>query len=145
MAQSVRRRTRPQIFLSHSSQDTWVATQIANHLRRAGATPFLDVFDIDHGQDYDDVIRRATVNSHEALILLTGAAARSNNVWMEVGAFWGQGKNVTCVLYGVTIASLSKDPKIPAFVKRGQHVGINDIDGYFKKLTRRIARRKKAR
>jgi hypothetical protein len=44
------------------------------------------------------------------------------------------------VLYGVTIASLSKDPKIPAFVKRGKHVGINDIDDYFTTLKRRLRR-----
>jgi hypothetical protein len=38
-------------FISHSSQDLWVARQIAAEIRRLGAETFLDMADIAHGDD----------------------------------------------------------------------------------------------
>lgn len=134
---------RPQVFISHSSQDTWVAKQLASHIQRCGAKAFLDAFDLRHGDDYDQKLSEATRSSTEALVLLTPAARKSSNVWMEVGSFWGQRKRLVCVLYGITIQQLSNDPRIPAFVKKGNQVDLNNVDEYFQQLRRRIARKRR--
>ncbi len=133
-------KTRPQVFVSHASEDTWVAKQLAIHIRNCGAKAFLDAFDLRHGDDYDRKLARATMTSTEAVVLFTPAARRSKNVWMEVGSFWGQRKRLVCLLYGISIQQLSSDPRIPAFIKRGHQLDLNDVDEYFQQLRRRIAR-----
>ena len=44
------------VFISHSSQDTWVARQIAREVSLCGATPFLDEADVEVGDDFEEGI-----------------------------------------------------------------------------------------
>lgn len=138
MRRMKRSRKRVQVLISHASQDDWVARQIAFHVKRCGATPFLDVLDLEQGDDYDAKLMKATRESRELIVLFTPAASRSKNVWMEMGSFWGQGKRIVCVLYGFTIAQLLKDKQVPMAVKKLQLVEIDDIDKYFRQLRRRV-------
>lgn len=61
----------PRVFISHSSKDTWVAKQIAQHISECGASSFLDEADIDHGDDFEERILHAAHGSQELLVLLT--------------------------------------------------------------------------
>jgi len=53
------------VFVSHSSRDTWIARQIADHIERTGAAVFLDEADVEHGDDFDQklVMERLPVMS----------------------------------------------------------------------------------
>src|ERR1700722_10652486 len=62
---------KPMVFISHSSRDTWVAKQIAAHVKCVGAETFLDEADIEHGDDFDDEIVKASKRCTELLVLLT--------------------------------------------------------------------------
>jgi hypothetical protein len=44
------------VFVSHSSQDTWVARQIAREIESSGAKPFLDEAEVDAGADFEEDI-----------------------------------------------------------------------------------------
>ena len=55
MAKGLQKRERL-VFISHSSQDTWVAKQIAREVTSTGAIPFLDEADIEVGAEFRDAI-----------------------------------------------------------------------------------------
>lgn len=130
-----------QVFVSHSSIDTWVAKQIAAHVERCGAASFLDADDIDHGDDFDETIVDAADKSHELLVLITPWAKDRPYVWMEIGMFRGKKKRIVGVLHGLKATDISTDEKIPAVLKKIDLVDLNEIDSYFKQLKRRTSRK----
>lgn len=80
------------VFISHASEDRWIAEQLARHVREAGASPFLDAVDVDDGDDFEERIIEAAQRCEELLVLLTPwALEKSRYVWMEIGAFWASG------------------------------------------------------
>ena len=127
-----------QVFISHASTDTWVARQIAAHIRARGAATFLDEADIQHGDDIEERIYQAAGNSQELLVLLTPWAVTRPYIWMEIGLFWGSGKRIVGVLYGLSQQELITDERIPLLLKRGKMLDINRIDGYFDELQQRV-------
>jgi hypothetical protein len=129
-----------QVFVSHASADTWIARQIAAKVKRCGATCFLDVSDVDHGDDFDRKIRKAARTSREMLVLITPTAIGRPFVWLEIGAFWGSGKRIVAVLHGLTPQQVSTDERLPIALKRIDLVTLNDVDSYFSQLRRRVAR-----
>jgi hypothetical protein len=46
------------VFVSHASDDIWVAEQIARNIEECGATSFLDRRDIAAGDDFNQRIHR---------------------------------------------------------------------------------------
>jgi hypothetical protein len=46
------------VFVSHAARDKWIAERIAEALRARGARPFLDVYDIEKGDNIPEVIRK---------------------------------------------------------------------------------------
>lgn len=140
-----RRDKKPTIFISHSSTDTWVAKQIATHIkRRCGVSSFLDETEIQHGEDFEEKIRQAANVSSELLVLLTPWAMSRPYIWMEIGLFWGKKKRVVGVLHGLTTQDVSKDRRIPVLLKKIDLVYLNEIDGYFTQLRQRAKAWKRA-
>ena len=129
---------RPRVFISHSSRDTWVAKQIAAHVRRAGAETFLDEADLDHGDDFDDEIVKASKRCTELLVLLTPWAVDRPYVWLEIGFFRHDNKRIVGVLHGLKAEDISGDPRIPVLLKKIDLVDINDLESYFLQLDRRV-------
>jgi len=78
-----------QVFISHSSVDTWVARQIARAVEERGASYFLDEADMEYGDDFEDNILAAVRASQELLVLLTPWAIKRPYIWLEIGAVWG--------------------------------------------------------
>jgi hypothetical protein len=60
-------------------------------------------------------------------------------VWMEIGAFWGEGKRIVGVLHGLTTGEVLKNALVPVLLKRLQLVEINDVDTYFAELGERAS------
>jgi TIR domain len=59
------------VFVSHSSQDTWVAKQIAREIQARGAIAFLDEAQIDAGSDFEEDILEFLERAHDLVVLLT--------------------------------------------------------------------------
>ena len=98
------------IFISHGSEDSWVASQIARRIRQdARAETFLDVFDIAKGDDFETKIFEMLPQCDELVALLTPWSVNRNWVWTEIGAARVLGKRILGVLYGVSIETLSNE------------------------------------
>lgn len=127
-----------QVFVSHSSTDTWVAKQLSDHLRKCGVATFLDVNDIEHGDDFEEAIVKAAEQSNELMVLLTPWAKDRNYIWMEIGIFRGARKRVVGVLHGLKPADIATDPQVPV-LKKIDLVDLNDVDRYFSQVAKRAA------
>ena len=127
-----------QVFISHSSTDTWVARQIANGIESCGATTFLDEADIEYGDDFEERILNAVRASQELLVLLTPWAMKRPYIWLEIGAIGGQGKRIVGVLQGLSVSELVEQEGTPTLLKRIDLVEINRIDTYFDQLRGRV-------
>ncbi|MCB2262919.1 MAG: toll/interleukin-1 receptor domain-containing protein [Candidatus Thiosymbion ectosymbiont of Robbea hypermnestra] len=134
----------PQVFISHSSVDTWVAKQVAMHVSSCEAGTFLDESDIAYGDDFEHEIIAAAEESTELLVLLTPWATDRPYIWMEIGLFLRDRKRIVGILYGLTPEDISTDKRIPALLKRIELVEINRLDGYFEQLKKRVAKREVA-
>ncbi len=127
------------IFISHSSRDTWVAGQIAKYLRGLGAAVFLDNEAIAFGDNFEEVIEREIGEANELLVLLTPWAIESPYVWMEIGMARMRNIRTSVVLLGITPAELQATEKIPPRIKCLHLLDINELPRYFAQLEDRLS------
>lgn len=132
-----------QVFISHSSIDTWVARQIVTRIKSCGANTFLDGADIEYGDDIEEKILDAAQVSNELLVLLTPWATKRLYIWMEIGAFGGQSKRIVGILHGLTVNRLVSQEGTPTLLMRIDLVDINTLDDYFQQLQNRIENMRK--
>jgi TIR domain-containing protein len=125
------------IFISHSSQDTWIAKQIAREVSLSGATPFLDEADIEVGEDFEESILNFLEQAHELLVLLTPWALDRPYVWAEIGAAWGRRIPIVGILHGMTATEFQSRSGAPIFLKKRDLLDINNIELYFQQLKAR--------
>src|SRR5262249_53486083 len=128
------------VFISHSSIDTWVATQIARRVRECGAEFFLDETHIAYGDDFDKRIIQAAKAADELLVLLTPWATNRPYIWLEMGVFWGDGKRMVGVVHGKTVLEFNADEQTPDTLKRLSLLTLNEIEKYFEQLTARVVK-----
>lgn len=126
------------VFISHAGTDTWVARQIQKCIIQCGAEAFLDVADIDIGDDFEERILEEIAKSRELLVLLTPWSLKRPYIWMEIGAIWGQRKRIVGVLHGLTTRDIAALEYGPALLKRINLIDINELDIYFEQLNERI-------
>lgn len=131
--------TNHQVFISHSSRDTWVARQISARIDKCGSSSFLDEADIQYGDNFDQKIIDAAKASSELLVLLTPWATKRPYIWIEIGIFLGDRKRIVGVLHGLEKKDISTDERIPILLKGIDMVDINDLDAYFEQLSSRIS------
>lgn len=129
---------KPRIFISHASRDSWVARQLAVHIRSCGADTFLDCEHIDHGDDFEERIIAASRDCTELLVLFTPTACDRKYVWLEIGMFLGTRKRIVAALYGVRKDEIATDQMTPVALKRIDSVELNEIDSYFAQVKRRV-------
>lgn len=127
------------VFISHSSKDTWVAERIAQEVSNCGASSFLDEHNVDVGRDFDEEIRQSLNQSNELLVLLTPWALERPYIWAELGAAWVRSILIVGVLHGVSRTELQSNPAIPVFLKERNLIELNDLNEYFRQLTKRVA------
>lgn len=128
-------------FISHGWTDKWVAEQIAHRLKHDCAVEsFLDVFDIEKGDDFEQRIFSEMPKCDELIALLTPWSADRNWVWIEIGAARALGLRVVAVLYGLTLSDLDKDKGGKGFLGAKNIVEINDFDAYLQQVSKRAAK-----
>ena len=127
------------IFISHGSEDSWVARQIARRIRQeTSAETFLDVFDIEKGDDFEKKIFDMLPLCDELVALLTPWSVDRNWVWAEIGAARVLGKRILGVLYGVRMETLSSEGGGMACLSSKNVLSINDIETYLAELKKRV-------
>jgi predicted RNase H-related nuclease YkuK (DUF458 family) len=131
------RDTAYRVFVSHGWTDKWVAEQIGKRLREAGAEVFLDVFDIEKGDDFEERIFSEMPKCRELLALLTPWSADRNWVWTEIGAARALGLRLIVVLYGLSLADLDSGKGGKVFLGAKNVVEINDLEAYLVQVSKR--------
>jgi hypothetical protein len=127
------------VFLSHASIDTWAAKQIAAHIASCEADVFLDIAQVQHGDDFETEILKAEPDCTELLVLLTPWALKRPWVLLEIGFFRHARKRIVCVLHGLSPEDLRADPNVPSLLLKLDMLDINDLDSYFAQLRARVA------
>jgi len=105
---------RPPAFISYSREDADFALRLAQDLRGAGASVWLDQLDIRPGSMWDSAIEDAIVGATHMVVVLSPSSHKSNNVRNEISFALAAGKIVIPVLY--------KDSGIPFSLRRFQCV-----------------------
>lgn len=123
--------------MSHSSRDTWIAHQMAKAIEAVGLPTFLDVNDIEVGDEIGNDIRKAIRDCFEFVVLVTPSSLDRRYVWMEIGAAWVLRKRIATVLYQITPAEIATASNIPAILKSINLLDINEFDIYTRELRRR--------
>ena len=129
------------VFVSHSSEDTWVAKQIAKYIESKGAMPFLDEADVEVGAEFEEDILNFLDKADEFLVLFTPWSLQRPYVWAEIGAAWIRRIPIVVVLHGLSQHEFQSQPHAPVFLKKRDMIRLNDIDRYFQELEIRCVKR----
>lgn len=117
------------IFISHSSQDKWVARQISSLIENAGHTTFLDEKDIKTGDSIDSKIQEHLKDSDHLVLLLSPASISSQWVFIELGGAKALGKKVVPILFHVGAN------EIPSVISQLLARDINEFETYLAELS----------
>lgn len=131
------RRRRYRVFVSHASDDLWVAEQIAESIERCGASTFLDRRDIAAGDNFKQRIRKEMPSCDELVALFTPWSRRRAWVRHEIGMADILGKRIVCVLCKVFITDFDADEDGRGPLEDLNFVDINALETYFKELSKR--------
>jgi len=101
-------------FVSYSREDSDFALRLAEDLKAAGASVWLDQLDIVPGQRWDRAVEDALASCPRMLVILSPASVNSTNVMDEVSFALEEKKAVIPVIY--------KDCMIPFRLRRVQYV-----------------------
>ena len=131
-------RNRYRVFVSHGSDDSWIAAQIARCVRDLGADTFLDETSIPKGANFKQIIHREIALSNEVIALFTPWSAKRSWVWIEIGAAWGQDKPVVAVFYGMELDDLEESGQGKGMLEDINVLQLNDIESYLRQLANRV-------
>jgi len=126
------------VFVSHGSDDRWIASQIAKCISGLGAETFLDETNIPKGANFKQIIHKEIAVSDEVVALFTPWSAKRSWVWIEMGAAWGQSKPVVAVFYGMELLDLEESGQGKGMLEDINVVQLNDIERYFTEIGSRI-------
>lgn len=126
------------IFISHSSEDTWIAKKLSLDCGSAGAKTFLDEAQIAVGANFEDDILDALRNSNELVVLITPWAIKRPYVWLEIGAAWYKGIPIIVLLLGVSASEFQEKATVPVVLKQRNLLPLNNVDRYITELTARV-------
>jgi uncharacterized membrane protein len=104
----------PLAFISYSRNDSEFALRLAQDLKTAGASVWLDQLDIQPGVPWDNAIETALSKSPVMLLVLSPDSARSDNVRNEISFALEEGKIIVPVLY--------MDCTVPLRLQRTQRI-----------------------
>ncbi len=106
--------SRPAAIISYSREDSEFALRLAQDLRAAGASVWIDQLDIKPGTPWDNAIEDALIAAPQMLVILSPTSVKSENVRDEIAYALKQGKIVIPVLY--------LDCVVPLRLERKQHI-----------------------
>jgi hypothetical protein len=125
------------VFVSHGSDDRWIAGQIAQCLRDLGADTFLDETSIPKGANFKRIIHKEIAQSDEVVALFTPWSAKRSWVWIEMGAAWGQDKPIVAVFYGMALTDLEQSGQGKGMLEDINVLQLNDIERYLAEVATR--------
>jgi len=124
------------VFLSHASEDLWVARQmkrlIEERIGEMGGTVFLDESNILKGDYFVDIIVDAIERSTELVVLITPESIQKEWVMAEIGAALSQRMRIVGVIHKVSF------DEIPDLLAQRKAVSLNDFDEYLSELEARV-------
>lgn len=126
----------PKIYISHSVSENVLAQKIRHLLKSSfNANVFMNE-DLSGGEEWEPQLRRALSDSDYVVVLLTPQSIRSTFVLMDLGAAWGLGKPIICI---VTQPNLWRTVTVP--LNESQIIEVTDIDdpASSKQLVRRFS------
>lgn len=127
------------VFLSHSTQDSWIAGKIVEALEQGGkpfrVEVFLDERSIEGGDDIAEEIRKAIEQCDEFVVLMSRYSVDRNWVVAEIGAAWGQRKRITAIADKVT------PQEMPKVIGPYKSVDLNDFDRFSKQVIKRAEKK----
>jgi hypothetical protein len=126
------------VFVSHGTQDNWVAGQMAKCIQEVGAATFLDQTNIPKGANFRQIIHKEIATCQELVALFTPWSAKRSWVWIEIGAAWGQEKPVLAVFYGMSVSDLEDSGQGKAILEDINVINLNDFETYLSQLAARI-------
>lgn len=119
------------VFISHSSQDRWIAKQISRLIEERDIRTFLDEKDIEGGQAIHDSIRRSIQECDELLVLMSQYSVDRPWVLIEIGAAWGLEKTVIPIIDKVS------PEQMPDILFQQKAIDLNDFEDYLEELINR--------
>lgn len=132
-----KRATACRIFLSHSTRDLWISERMKEKTEEAGASVWLDAFDLPGGRNVRKRIKDGVRSSTECLILLSPASRDSD--WVRHEAALADAFDIP-----TTFVLLHADESdIPDPLRELKFFNINDFDGYVRHLSGVVRTRKK--
>jgi len=106
----------PAAFFSYCREDSDFALRLAEDLKAAGATVWIDQLDIEPGMPWDREVEDALAGCARLLVILSPVSVKSENVREEVGFALSKQKRVVPVLY--------RECDVPLRLARLQHNGL---------------------
>ena len=124
------------VFVSHGSDDHWIAAQIARCVRDLGADTFLDKTNIPKGANFKQIIHhREIAASNEVLALFYTVVSKAVlGVGDEIGAAWGQDKPVVAVFYGMEVRDLEESGQGKGMLEDINVIQLNELERYLVEL-----------
>jgi predicted RNase H-related nuclease YkuK (DUF458 family) len=104
------------------------------------AQTFIDVNDIEKGDDIEKRIFSEMESCDELFALFTPWAVDRNWLWVEIGAARMRNMRVVAALYSVGLDTIDSDKGGLTFLKAKNAVDINDMESYFSELERRVSK-----
>ena len=117
------------IFLSYSRADKDFALKLAQDLRIAGASLWVDQLDIEPGQPWDRSVEQALKQSPILLVIISSASIQSENVLDEIGFAIDTKKRIVPILH--------EKCDLPFRIRRLQYVDFTQ--GYDQGMARCLA------
>jgi hypothetical protein len=106
----------PTAFFSYSREDSDFALRLAQDLKAAGASVWIDQLDIEPGQEWDSTIEAAVTRSPRMLLILSPSSVKSRNVRNEISFALDENKTIIPVLY--------QDCTVPLQLRRVQYIDL---------------------
>lgn len=119
------------VFLSHSSQDEWVAVVMTEKIKKKKIDVWVDVLDLPGGAPVKARVKEGIYHSDECLILLSPASRESDWVRHEAGIADAFGKWTTLILLHIS------ENAVPDTLKDLKYLSINDFPAYVAHLAER--------
>ncbi|HEY6632972.1 MAG TPA: toll/interleukin-1 receptor domain-containing protein [Rhizobiaceae bacterium] len=86
------------LFFSHSGDDADFARRLASRLRNAGFETFIDIDDIQPGENWSKAILRALEMSDKLIFIVPSREGSGKNALIELGAARALGKPILAVM-----------------------------------------------
>jgi hypothetical protein len=131
------------VFISHATQDEWVAKRMAEAIerkgRRHGVKAFLDARDLESGDRFSDALRDKLQEAEELVVLVSSASVGRDWVRHEIGAAWALGKRIVGVVDKLDVAD------VPDGIGQTKVYSINEFDRIAAEIASRARRRVSSR